>query len=175
MQPHLFIDESKARHYLLAAAVVHADRIDDLRKMVGALRLPGQRRIHFTAEGDTRRKTILNVMAAAGACVTVYDASAYKDVKEARHSAMARLVDDAAKMGVRRMVIELDIHVAASDRKIIRERAERAGCLDTLIYEHRKASEECLLAIPDAVAWAWAKGGHWRSRARPLVSNVVKV
>jgi uncharacterized protein YbjQ (UPF0145 family) len=175
MQPHVFIDESKARHYLLAAAVVQADKIDQLRKMVGALRLPGQRRIHFTTEGDPRRKTILSVMAAAGACVTVYDASAYKDVKQARDSAMAQLVDDAAKMGARRMVIELDTNVVASDRKIIRDRAELAGCLETLSYEHRKASDECLLAIPDAVAWAWAKGGRWRQRAQPLVSAVTKV
>lgn len=175
MQPHVFVDESKARHYLLAAAVVPARELDQLRKLVGALRLPGQRRIHFTAEGDTRRKTILNVMAAAGACVTVYDASAYTNVKRARDVAMAQLVDDAAKMGARRLVIEIDTTVVASDKKIIRERADRAGCLETLTYEHQKASEECLLAIPDAVAWSWAKGGRWRTRVKPLVSTVVKV
>jgi hypothetical protein len=175
MQPHVFVDESKARRYLLAAAVVPSERLDQLRKLVGALRLPGQTRIHFTAESDPRRKTILSVMAAAGACVTVYDASAYPDVKIARNMAMTQLVDDAAKMGARRLIIEVDTHVIVSDVKIIRERAERAGCLDMLIYEHRRAREECLLAIPDAVAWAWAKGGSWRQRARPLVSAVIKV
>ncbi len=175
MQPHVFVDESKARRYLLAAAVVPADKLDQLRKLVGALRLPGQTRIHFTAESNPRRKTILSVMAAAGACVTVYDASAYPDVKTARDMAMAQLVDDAAKMGARKLVIELDTNVIGSDRKIIRERAERAGCLDVLVYEHRKAREEILLAIPDAAAWAWAKGGSWRQRAKPLVSAVIKV
>lgn len=176
MQPHVFVDESKARHYLLAAAVVPADKLDQVRKLVGALRLPGQRRIHFTTEGDTRRKTILSVMAsAAEACVTVYDASAISDVKQARDKAMAQLVDDAAKMGARRLVIERDTNVVESDKKIIRERAERAGCLDTLIYEHRRAHEECLLSIPDAVAWAWAKRGPWRERAKPLVSSVIRI
>jgi hypothetical protein len=175
MHPHVFVDESKARRYYLAAAVVPMDKLDQLRKLVGALRLPGQRRIHFTTEGDPRRKTILSVMAAAGACVTIYDASCYTDVKDARDAAMTQLVDDAAKMGARKLVIELDTNVVTSDRKIIRDRAERAGCLDTLIYEHRRAREECLLAIPDAVAWAWAKGGNWRQRAKPLVSAAVKV
>jgi len=41
-------------------------------------------RIHFTSESDTRHKPILSVMAgAAGRIVTVYDASAHRDVKEA--------------------------------------------------------------------------------------------
>jgi hypothetical protein len=177
MNPHVFVDESKARHYLLVAAVIQEAQVDRVRKAVGGLRLPGQARIQFTSESDPRRKAILSGMAAAGlsSAVAIYDVADVRNVKAARDAAMARLVDDVAKMGARKLVIEHDANVLASDTRIIRDRASQAGCLDLLIYEHRRAREECLLAIPDAVAWAWARGGEWRTRARPLVSGVVKL
>jgi hypothetical protein len=34
-------------------------------------------------------------------------------------------------------------------------------CRSTVRYEHRKGSAESLLAVPDAIAWCWAKGGEW--------------
>ncbi|MBC7595785.1 MAG: hypothetical protein H7288_17920 [Kineosporiaceae bacterium] len=36
-----------------------------------------------------------------------------------------------------------------------------------LTYEHAKSAHDPLLAIPDSVAWAWAKGGDWRRRSEP--------
>jgi len=39
-------------------------------------------------------------------------------------------------------------------------------------YVHRKPSTEPLLAIPDASAWSWAKGGDWRRRIDPLITDV---
>jgi hypothetical protein len=177
MKPQAFVDESKYRHgYLLAAAVIMSSDVAKVRKPVGALRLPGQRRIHFTAERDTRRKTILSVMeAVAPHSVTIYDASSYRNPKVARDAAMGALVDDLAKLGAERLIIEQDDQAVASDRRIIRERAERAGCQDMLRYQHQRAYEEPLLAIPDAVAWAWAKGRPWRLLASGLVSHVTTV
>lgn len=177
MHPHVFVDESKTRRgYLLAAATILPCHVTALRKHVAELCLPGQRRIHMTSESDHRRKKILSALAAsAGRVVTVYDASAFSDVKEARDAAMARLVDDAAKSGSELLVIEKEDQAVASDRRIIRERAALAGCQDFLRYEHLRPHEDHLLAIPDAVVWAWAKGGHWRLRASRLVAEVVEV
>jgi hypothetical protein len=28
---------------------------------------------------------------------------------------------------------------------------------------------ELMLAVPDAIAWCWAKGGVWKARIRPVV------
>jgi hypothetical protein len=177
MRAHAFVDESKYRHgYLLAAAIIKSCDVARVRKHVGALRLPGQRRVHFTAESDARRKTILNVMTvSAGPAVTIYDASAHRDPRAARDAAMTALVDDLAKMGAELLVIEQDDQAVASDRRIIRERAERAGCQDVLRYQHQRASGEALLAIPDAVAWSWAKGPQWRKQADGLVAHVAEV
>jgi hypothetical protein len=137
--------------------------------------LPRQRRLHFTAESDGRRGAILTALTTvAGRCVTVYEVAGRRD-REARDIALARLVDDAAKAGAARLVIERDEPAAASDRRVIRERAALAGCLDTLRYVHEAASAEPLLAIPDAAAWCWAKGGEWRRRASGLVCQAVRL
>jgi len=176
MKAHAFADESKNHGFVLAAAIVKPCDLVQLRRQIGALRLPRQRRIHFTAESDTRRKTILSVMAAtAGRIVYIYDASAIHDIKAARDAAMTLLVDDLAKLGAELLVIEQDDQAVASDKKIIKERIERAGCQDTFRYQHRRAHEECLLAIPDAVAWAWPKGGRWRQRTSGLVAYSTEV
>jgi hypothetical protein len=62
-----------------------------------------------------------------------------------------------------------------ADRRWLYQRVREAGCTETLRYRHLRAHEEPLLAIPDAVAWCWAKGGEWRSRVEPLVEHVREV
>jgi hypothetical protein len=51
----------------------------------------------------------------------------------------------------------------------------KAGLDDSLRYDHLRPYEECLLALPDAIAWCWAKGGHWRTRVQRLVSSAQQV
>jgi hypothetical protein len=36
--------------------------------------------------------------------------------------------------------------------------------------EHKRPHADALLAIPDAIAWCWAKGGHWRKLINPAVT-----
>ena len=71
--------------------------------------------------------------------------------------------------------LEQDDSLIESDRRVLYERVRVAGCEHTLRYEHKAAHEECLLAIPDAVAWCWAKGGEWRRRAEPIVAEICAV
>lgn len=46
------------------------------------------------------------------------------------------------------------------------------GCQDDHVYRHHRAHEEPLLALPDAIAWSWHRGGQWRKRVEPLVTAV---
>ena len=175
MTAHVFVDESKSRGFLLAAAIVSAAELARLRQAVDSLRLPGQRRIHFTSERDARRRAIVTALAAERVEVLVYAGPPECPVTRARDLTMARLADDAIRLGAARIVVERDDQAVHSDRRIIRERAELAGRHDILRYEHLRAHEECLLAVPDAVAWCWAKGGDWRRRVAPLVARAVQL
>ncbi|HWG64170.1 MAG TPA: hypothetical protein VG253_20970 [Streptosporangiaceae bacterium] len=175
MSAHLFADESKARGLVLVAAAVMPRDLAPMRALVDSLRLPRQRRLHFSSERDDRRKQIINRFTAAGVGAVVYDASGWRDAKAARDAAVARLADDAAKMGASLVILERDDSAVEADRRIIRERLLHAGCHDRVSYDHRRAHEECLLAIPDAIAWCWAKGGRWRERSERLLREVVKL
>lgn len=59
-------------------------------------------------------------------------------------------------------------HCLGDQQRLI-EITPDVGCRDTLRYEHRRAREELFLAIPDAIAWCWARGGTWRQRVEPVV------
>lgn len=175
MSLHVFADESKASGFRLAAVPVAPAELSRLRAEVGALKLPNQRRLHFAHENNSRRKQIIKSFAAAGVRAVIYDAGRHSNEKMARDMVIGQLADDVAAMGAARLVLELDDSAAASDRVIIRGRLLKAGAHDSVRYEHRRAFEECLLALPDAVVWCWAKGKQWRRLVEPLVTEVIRL
>lgn len=61
----------------------------------------------------------------------------------------------------------------ARQRLIELTRAE--GRRHNLRYEHRRAKTELLLTVPDAIAWCWARGGHWKRRIEPVITTVKQV
>jgi hypothetical protein len=174
MRPHAFVDESKSRRYLLAAAIIEPRDLEEVRRAARGFALPGQRRVHFSGESPRRRKDILSNLRGIPVQVVVYDATARRE-RSRRFAALERLVDDLAKMGAQRLVLERDDSIAAVDRKIIHDRTAIAGCLDSLTYEHMRAHEEPLLAIPDAVAWCCQKGGAWYECAKHLIAEEIEL
>lgn len=93
---------------------------------------------------------------------------------EARDAAIGQLTDDVAAMGAARLVLELDDSVAQNDRRIVYEHLRKTG-LYSLRYDHMRASSECLLALPDALAWSWCKGGPWSRLAKELTTEVIQL
>lgn len=176
MGAHVFVDESKERAYLLAAAVLQPRDVTSARKEISALLEPGQRRLHFTKEHPRRRRKILATICEIAPHVTIYDGARFgKDHQSARRACLERIVDDIASMRAHRLVLERDESVFANDQRWLYARTHAVGCQDTLRYVHLKAYEESLLAIPDAVAWCWAKGGDWLRRADAIIDRVREV
>lgn len=173
MAAHIFADESKRSSFVLVAAVIPPDDLTKMRQLVASLRLPRQRRLHFVAEQDARRRQILQAFIAADIQTLIYDGAGFRDGKVARDAAVARLTDDAIRMRAGRLVLELDDSAVAKDRLVIREQLVKAAAPEGLPYEHLRAHEECLLSIPDAIAWSWSKAGQWRKQVEPLVAKVI--
>lgn len=175
MSSHLFVDETKHRGYVLVATAVIPDDLDLIRKMLRGLVLPGQRRLHMKDESDPRRRSIATAIAVSGVTATVYDAGRrYRNERERRAACLHALVVDAAQRSDAMLVLEQDDTLMASDRKLIYRATREANCAD-LRYEHRRAAAEQLLALPDAIAWCWAKGGDWRRRIEPVITEVREV
>jgi hypothetical protein len=169
---NVYVDETKQAGYVIVAVTVRDPPA--ARRMVQGLILPGQRRIHMHGEQARRRRAIVSAVAALNVSVTIYDAGRNYDTDiAARAACLAALVSDhAAAKGNTRLVIEQDESLVRFDNQRLIELTRNAGVRETFRYEHLRAFEEPLLALPDIVAWCWARSTEWRRRVRPIVTDV---
>lgn len=172
---HVFVDESKAGPYLLVASAVAAVDLPAASRSVRALHLPGQSRLHMKSESESRRRLILSSLEGAGLRATIYRATGYRTHTAARAVCIDALVRAAAGAASARVTFESDASQDERDRKQLYRLVRELGCRERIQYEHRSAAGEPLLAVPDAIGWAYARGGPFRRRADPLVLRVVDV
>jgi len=171
MPAHVFVDESKAKGLLVAAAVCLAVDVNANRRTMAGLLMPRERRIHFTKESPARRRKILAVIAGFDLTVRLYQAG--KDDAVGRRACLTAVVRDIAA-SAERLVVERDETTMTYDRQVLFSAAHQHGCSDTLHYELLAPHADPLLWIPDAVAWSWVKGGDWRDQVAPY-STLIRV
>ena len=167
----VYVDESKARGYYVVATATSSG---DLRVSERALRdllKPGQRRIHFKSESDSRRRQILSSMCALDVRVSVWIVKRRSD-KEARPLSLGALVAEAVESGAALLIIERDESLERADRRLIAEVIRRAGSPE-LQYRHVAPHEHPLLWVSDAVAWCYSNGGDWIRRVDTIVESRV--
>jgi hypothetical protein len=172
----LYCDETKEKGFQLVAAQIPCGAVTQVRGTVTGLHLPRQVRLHFTSESPQRRRQIISTFASLGnVTAVIYDASSHGDGKAGRDAAVTEMALRAARIPARRITLERDDSAVEQDMAIIRTQLTVAGVEDVVGVDHLRAREEPLLAIPDAIAWCWAKGGEWRKLADPLIADVVLV
>lgn len=176
MALHVFVDESRrGRQYLLAAVLLPSSRLGAARTLVRGLCLPGERRVHFQAENDSRRRKIAATLVAARFSARVY--LGHGRANETRAACLRQLVTDIVKLEAQRLVLESRGHAGDRvDRAVIHQTLARIGrVFDRLSYEHLGPHEDPALGIPDAVAWCHGAGQDWRRRIAPIVEDVINV
>lgn len=171
MTTHIYVDETKQHDYLLVASVHLASDLTALRRVVRGLLLPGQRYLHMKDEKDGRKRTIAKAFVDAGVQASIYRAGPEHRTERQRRSACLRaLIEDHATTTNTRIVLDEDESMVRFDNQHLIEYTRAAGCRERLRYEHKRSHTDALLAIPDAVAWCWAKGGQWRTLIAPAVT-----
>ncbi|MFY1618852.1 hypothetical protein [Micromonospora sp. WMMD736] len=175
MNAHVFVDETKERGLLVAAVVVLPADLTAARRTIRDLILPGQRRIHFHKEKDDRRRQIIAAVVKLSAHAVIFDAKRHHDPRAAREACLVELVQHAAKISATRLVLERDDSTFQADRRLLFEQVRKSGTSNNLRYDQLRAHEECLLAIPDALAWCWAKGGRWKTSVQRVVTEARQV
>lgn len=170
MSVHAFVDESKRRGLVLAAALVDPAQVAATRGLIRSLRMPRQARIHFNNERNSRRRQILAAICGSGVVVHIYDATSIADDREARAACLFQLVVDLSELGGQRLVVEQEDSMLRSDRQVLYDARLKAGAED-LTYVHLRPSAEPLLWIPDAASWCWTQAA-WRHRIQPVVTRV---
>ena len=112
----------------------------------------------------------------AGVQATVYCAGPeHRNERERRAACLNALIEDHADVRNAHIVLDEDKTMVNFDNQKLIEYTRAAGCRDTVSYEHKRSHTDALLAIPDAIAWCWAKGGDWRRLIDPAVVNIRNV
>ena len=162
-----FIDESiRDDRYLLCGAIVESDRLNASRRNLRALLAPSQQRIHFVSESTGRRRQLLRAIAELTPRAIIHQARSRSQVV-ARTATLKSLLSDLRKRGVDRLVIDPRREQDDRDRVVIATHLNNS-LASPMSYNHVQSSQEPLLWIPDAIAWAWGRGGQWRRLAEEL-------
>ena len=113
-------------------------------------------------EQARRRGAIVSALAEAPIEATIYEVGrSYGGDRGARAACLTALIRDlSAFPGPIRLVIEQDDSLVSFDNQRLIELTRSLGKPAALHYEHRRAFEEPLLALPDVVAWCWARSGE---------------
>ena len=164
----MFIDESKSRGFLIAAAVSSRSGLPETRSQLRRLLLPGQERLHFTKEADGRRRSILTKLQTLDLEVVTITAAGELPDLQAREACLREAVRYCATASVDRLTIETDESTQRFDRQVLFNEQHRTH--PELTYCHRRSKEEPMLWVADAVAWCWGKGKPWKGLADPLVT-----
>ena len=172
MSLHMFVDESKARSFILVGTMCPDAALNPLRKGLTKLLLPGQERLHFTKERDSRRREILTHILTSPLSTVVVETTKRPSEIEARARALRRLVREAATRSVGHITIERDLSMLAIDQKIMAEMAWFERRDFPVTYSWARPHQEPLLWAADALAWCWAAGGSWKQQIREKVKSV---
>ncbi len=172
MSTHAFVDESKRRGLLVAAAVVQPRDLAPARTALRQLCLPGQSQLHFTKERNDRRRQILTAILNLGIVIDLYDATGISNQQQARAACLRALVQDLAAAGGQRLVLEQDDSLLRSDQALLYAAVRDASASDRLTYEHLPARAEPLLWLADAAAWCWSRGAPWPGRLQPITRRI---
>jgi hypothetical protein len=173
MTVHAFVDEAKRPRYVIVAAIVAPNNLVPVRRALRGLLLGNQRRIHFKDERDARKRQIIELMAGMPLTARIYVCPATVTELEARKAGLRQLVPDLAALGATRLVFERDDSLLTHDRQTLYDAVDKAGCRETLSYDHLRAHEESMLWVADAVAWCWSHGTDWRHRVRPIINEII--
>jgi hypothetical protein len=165
-----FVDESRrTNRYLLACAVLEVRHAHDIRRQLRALVEAPKRRIHFGSEPDARRRLLLARFdqLPVEVHVTTDGIAAHQREHEARARLLGALITHLQAVGVARLVIESRDGRDDDDKAVVQRTRAAAP---PLVYEHATPTDEPLLWLPDAYAWAVGRGPEWSN----LLANTLR-
>lgn len=142
-------------HYVLAAAVIEATRVDAVRAQARAVPPKGAKVFHWRDERPELRMTMLKQVVGMGVGLVVAVSTPVDSRRQQRARALClkRLAWELAERGVRELVIESRGEQDAQDRKVLAG-LHRAGEIPKDLIYRFDTKDEPALWVPDAIAGA---------------------
>jgi hypothetical protein len=164
-----FIDETQEGRYRLSIISIQEADLESVRKTMRELRLPGQSRLHMAKESDRRRKQILKTLAShhGWEAFVVESAPKRKITTETRQELFLLAAQHPFWLNLYQVVIE-DSNERTRDKRTLAWLNKYSN--HKFDYRFEKPSQDPALWLADAVGWAVAKGGIWKTEIRPRVT-----
>lgn len=167
---NIYVDETKARNYVLAVVFVAPRDVHTLRSTLRGLRIPGSRSVHFHKANNTQRAAVIDALLEHGVIAMIITNRPHPRVPP-REASIRALARQAIHLEAQSIVLERDQTIERSDRRWLFEELAKS----TVRYEHRDRHEDALLWAADAIAWCWQHGGKWKDRVMPLIAHSIDV
>ena len=162
-----FIDESKAKKYLLVLSLLESRDLTTTRKFLAQTLLAGQRSVHFRKESPRRRTYLIKTFRKLDIRVVVFKDKLVSSVSS-RALLIRRICDEAKRLALRELVFELDQTCLDDDVALLNV------LRPDLSWDHRERNQEPLLWVSDAVAWCVNRGGEWERMVRPMIVETIE-
>jgi hypothetical protein len=167
---HVYVDESKAKGFLLVGVFVAPSAVSRLRSALRALRRPGQRSIHFVSERNTIRDAVVRTLIDMDISALIVMAPKRRTPQTPRELCVRTLARTCVEKEASFVVLETDRTLVPDDKRWLFEELHKSD----VRYDHKERHEEPLLWAADAIAWAWNRDAAWRAKVRPLVIHEVE-
>jgi hypothetical protein len=161
-----YIDECKAKRYVLALHLVDPKDQARLRRFLTENLLSGQRSIHFRKESPRRRKQLIKSFLNEKLEVVIFNETSMSS-SPSRSIVIRALSSQIRNLGLTELVFELDETTLSHDSKLLSDL--HIG----LHWDHRQRHQEPLLWVADAVAWCMNRGGEWERMVRPMIVETI--
>jgi len=167
-----FLDESSGlRHtaqqvYLIGAALAPAEATDAIRKELLTLKLPGQTKVHWSDESESRKKKIVDVMSnidQMSIIVSHLDVRSRK-TERYRRKCLETLYYQFAEMHVWSVTLEGRTSKQDEGDKAHIVALQSQGLSRSIRIEHARGGDEPMLWIPDVFLGAVNAAHHGDSR-----------
>ncbi|WP_091487855.1 hypothetical protein [Microbacterium pygmaeum] len=157
-----FVDESSVlrstdrQEYLIGAALIPINLCEEVRERVRTLALPGQIKLHWTDEGESRRRTIVKRLAelAPMTVVITHLSERMRRNERCRRKCLEALYHDMVELESFELTLE-----HRSDAQNLQDRAhivalQGQGLDKRVRIDHRRGGDEPLLWIADVLLGA---------------------
>jgi len=172
---HWFIDENKSNGLMLAVVAVPTSVVGSCRTQMAKLAAEPPRNgrpLHFYSEEDkTRSQAFRKIQKMPIHCAIIRVSPKIKLAK-AREIAFRFVGQLAVDRTPQRILFEADESTIKNDRRWLSSEIPKGTGVE---YQHLPKSGDPLLWIPDGIAWAVNRGGHWLEMVKPVITEEFKL
>lgn len=162
-----FLDESSAGRYRLCLVIMSEINHSKFLKSSQAFLLRGQSRFHMAKESPRRRREILDLLLRFPFSAYIFEIDNLTLKPNSARSHLLRAIGAHSSWStISRLVFDRSTSENL-DTRILQDLFQSTG--HRLNFSHQASSLEPGLWVPDAILWAYAKGGEWRHKVGPSV------